>query len=82
MSNLVFLKDQPGYPAQPAPAMLPATPAHTGTITARIEGYQRNAEIIVALDANRILIRCTEINKASWITANEIIAPPRFGGAA
>ncbi|WP_417844804.1 hypothetical protein [Thalassospira sp.] len=76
MTNIVFL------PVQPAHTMPPCLPAHTGTITARIDGYPRNAEIIVALDANRILIRCTDITLSRWITAHDIIAPRRFGGAA
>ena len=76
MTNIIFLPEQPAQPR------LPAITAQTGTIIARVGGHPRNAEIIVALDANRILIKCTEINKASWITAGDIIAPCRFGGVA
>lgn len=80
MSNLVFLKDQPGYHTR----LVHITPVLTTpeTITASIDGYPRNVKIIVALDADRILIRCTDITLSRWITAHDIITPRRFGGVA
>ena len=79
MSNLLFLKDQPGYHAQPASVAAPATPAPTGMITARIDDAPRLGKIMVQLDANRILFKCAYQPESRWIAARDIIAPCERG---
>ncbi len=79
MSNIVFLKDQPGHRTQSPDA--PITPPSPETITARIDGMPRLGKIMVRLDANRILFKCAHYPATRWIAAHDIITR-HTGGAA